>query len=92
MMPREIVLVPIVLLWVLLVWNAKVDYAIEHGDTYLMPKATRDKIVWYLGYGPVIVQGLFIYMKIRTDDAVERRAASPTQTTRGADGPGQEQS
>ena len=69
--PREIVLIPIAMLWVLLVWNAKVEDALAHGDTYLMPREIRDNIVWYFGYLPVILQGIviFVYLAGKTSNA-----------------------
>lgn len=84
--PREIVLVPIVMLWVLLVWQAKVEHAIQHGDTYLMPGEMRNKIVWYFGYGPVIVQGLLILLHYA--NAERREASSPIQPIHDTDAPG----
>jgi len=76
---RSLALLPIINLWILMLWNARVESALEKGDIYLMDPAMRMKLVNYLGYGPVIVVGILILLKIVSSSRQEAVAAAQNQ-------------
>jgi len=66
MIPKQLALLPIIGLWVLLVWNGKIELAIESGAIYLLEEEIRTKIVYYLGYGPILLTGALILIRTST--------------------------